>query len=119
MEAGNEENGARAMSDATLTCNAISKLIGSSHRCNRQNFLQRTSRKNLYTYSAKRPEHVEFCLSLLQMKKGEQTHNRRSSGRYVVQEIINAFGTTTFEVCSDLKKNVDLKIQPRHQVKKK
>ena len=53
MEAGNEENGARAMSDATLTCNAISKLIGSSHRCNRQKCLQRTSRKKLFTYSAK------------------------------------------------------------------
>ena len=46
MEAGNEENGARAMSDAALTRNTISKLIGSLHRCNRQKCLQRTSRKS-------------------------------------------------------------------------
>ena len=47
MKAGNEENGACAMSDATLTCNAISKLIGISHRCNQQKCLQRTCRKKV------------------------------------------------------------------------
>ena len=61
------------------------------------------SRVKLIKLSTRRCEDLEICLALSHMKDGETVGNRRTTSRSV-SEIEQNFGTSEFEICSDMLK---------------
>lgn len=113
-----EESNASAVANVTLCCNAIAQHVHSKHRCNRQKCLAKKSRAKLHKFSTTRPEDLEICLALKNMKSKQPVSNRRLTSRSA-REIEAAFGCSKFEMCSDMLRMVQLKLTPQQPKRKK
>ena len=94
-----------------LRCNAISKLLGLSHKCNRQKCLQKKSRVKLFNLSTQNSSDVAYCLALLHIRKKVIVYNRRVTSRSAA-EVESSFGTSKFEICSDMMKIIKKRMTP-------
>ena len=90
---------------SVLRCRQIAQHIKSSHKCDCQKFLQRKSRVHLINLSTRRNENLEICLALSHLKQGEKVGNWRITSRSA-SEIEQVFGTSKFEICSDMLKRI-------------
>ena len=112
-----KESNASAVVNVTLCCNEIAQHVHSKHRCNQQKCLAKKSRAKLHKFSTTRPEDLEICLALKNMKSKQPVSNRRLTSRSA-REIEAAFGCSTFEMCSDMLWMVRQKLtlqQPRRK----